>query len=101
MKQNTKEWLSSNIDIWVRQKQGNDKHLNSREREMLKEISKEIDGEDTPLSIHCFSCRQKLIKKVFEVYEEEINNEQINLDNGESIEVKVNKKSRKRTARTK
>ena len=72
MTQESFNWLQENIDIWERQKQGNDKHLNDREMAALKDISRDVDGEDTELATWCFHCRQKLIKVVFEAYEQEL-----------------------------
>ena len=65
MTQQTKDFLTDNIDIWQRQQVGNDKHLNQRELDGLMAAALDIDGDDTDLSPWCHDCRLKLIKKVF------------------------------------
>lgn len=78
MTEEHKQWLADNIDIWQRQKETNDKFLNDREKAMLTEIAKAIDGDDTELSIHCVHCRQKLIRIVFSAYEMELEESKTN-----------------------
>jgi len=75
MTQESKDWLKDNIDIWERQQRGDYKHLNDRERTELMAVAKDIDGDDTPLSPHCLDCRIKLIRKVFNAYFIELDNE--------------------------
>ncbi len=78
MTKETIQWCADNIDIWERQKQTNDKHLNAAEMDMLRKISKEVDGDDTDLTPNCLRCRQKLIKVIFEQYEKEISTVETN-----------------------
>ena len=75
MTEQTKDFLTDNIDIWQRQQVGNDKHLNQRELDGLMAAALDIDGDDTSLSPWCHDCRLKLIKKVFEAYQLELSYE--------------------------
>lgn len=72
MKQESKDWLEANKDIWERQQVGNDKHLNDREAKQLQAIAKEIDKDRYFTIYGCRDCIRELIKFVYAAAEPKI-----------------------------
>jgi len=68
---NSIQWLKSNQNIWDRQKIGNHKYLNDREKKQLQSIAKEIDPVRYFTIYGCDKCIQDLIRFVFCEFEKE------------------------------
>lgn len=68
---NSRQWLHSNLNIWERQKIGNHKYLNDREKKQLQSIAKEIDPVRHFTIYGCDKCIHSLIQFVFEAYDQD------------------------------
>ena len=65
------QWLKSNQNIWDRQKIGNHKYLNDREKKQLQSIAKEIDPVRHFTIYGCEKCIQALIQFVYTEFDNE------------------------------
>ncbi len=68
---NSIQWLKSNQNIWDRQKVGNHKYLNDREKKQLQSIAKEIDPVRYFTIYGCEKCIKELIQFVFTEFDNE------------------------------